>query len=83
MDDEFFEGATTAKQSGCLSEGRKSPPIARLYNNTRIMTVVKWINWNCIDKTGMERMQISCGTVWSYSSTVAGIFWYRNPHVKQ
>lgn len=48
--------------------------IVRLYNNTRIMTLLKWINWYCIDKTGDGQMQISCGTIWNYSSTVTLFF---------
>lgn len=61
---------------GDLGEGKKSPLIARLYNNTQIMTLLKWINWYCIDKTGDGQMQISCGTVWSYSSTVTLFFFF-------
>lgn len=33
------------------------------------MTSLKWIKWYCIDKTGDGQVQISCATVWSYSST--------------
>lgn len=59
------EGFNNSKtESGILSEGKKSPLTARIYNNTRIMTVLKWINWwYCTDKTGDGQMQISCGTV--------------------
>lgn len=48
----FCDGFNNSKtESGGLSEGKKSPLIARLYGNTRIMTLLKWINWwYCIDK---------------------------------
>lgn len=45
------------------------------------MTLLKWINWYCIDKTGDGQMQISCGTIWSYSSTVT-LFLYKKPTCK-
>lgn len=64
-----------------LSEGKNSPLIAQLYNNTQIVTLLKWIRWYCIDKTGDGQMQISCGTVWSYSATVT-LFLYKKPTCK-
>lgn len=71
-------------------KARKSPLVAQLYNNTRIMTLLKWTDWYCIDKTGDgKKMQISCGTVLELFINSNTSFFFlviffctRNPHVK-
>ena len=84
----FCDGFNNSKtESGGLSEGKKSPLIARLYGNTRIMTLLKWINWwYCIDKdwwwTNADFMRHRL-ELFINSNTFFFLHCTRNPHVKQ
>lgn len=81
IDSEFLKVHQQQTESGGLSEGKEPPLLARLYSKTRIISLLKWIKWYCINKTGDGEMQISCGSFWSYSST-ATLVLYKKPTCK-